>query len=298
MILSVHPIRSSGHQVISRKEVPVSALFQPRHGSELLLFGIGGAALAVLALAALHRTPARFKRRLTVACTFLAGSYYVLEFFLPAGFGRPRDPTGNFLSPLSLPIGDALLVIGAFTFGLGIFNLAHIHWTAIRRQRPGWYNSLVFFIGFAAMATVGFWHDQPGAAPWVGRMYQLLFRGLWQNLGSTMFSLLAFFIASAAYRAFRIRSGEALVLMITAMILMLGQVPVGMALTSWIPEHGHLRFFGTPYSLFRIENFSRWVLMRVNNPVQRAIDFGIGLGALAMGVRIWLSIERGTYFGE
>jgi hypothetical protein len=132
----------------------------------------------------------------------------------------------------------------------------------------------------------------------VTQAYNVMFLGLWQNLGATMFSLLAFYIASAAYRAFRIRSAEALVLMVTAMILMLGQVPIGMALTSWIPHEGHLRFFGTPYDAFRIENFSRWVLMRVNNPVQRAIDFGIGLGALAMGLRIWLSLERGTYFGQ
>jgi hypothetical protein len=254
--------------------------------------------LAILALGLLHQTPTSFKRRLTVALTFLAGSFYVLEFFLPTGFGRPGSRTDNFLSPLSLPVGDAFLVVSGFALGLGIFNLAHVHWTAVRRRRPGWGNSLVFFAAFVAMVVAGFWHDHRGAPPWVTQAYDLLFRGLWENLGATMFSLLAFYIASAAYRAFRIRSGEALVLMVTAMILMLGQVPVGMALTNWIPSEGRLEFFGTPYEQFRIENFSRWLLMRVNNPVQRAIEFGIGLGALAMGLRIWLSLERGTYFGQ
>jgi hypothetical protein len=275
------------------------ALFRPRHGPELLLFALGGVALAAVLLAALHQTPSRFKRQLTVALTFLAGSFYALEFFLPAGFGTRAGAAGNVLSPFALPLGDALMVMGGFTFGLGIFNLAHVHWTTIRRQRPGWSNSVVFFAAFIGMATAGFWHDRPGAPHWVVTAYSLLFRGLWQNLDAAMFSLLAFYIAAAAYRAFRIRSGEALVLMVTAIILMLGQVPVGMALTNWIPQHGgRLPFFGTPVSLFRIENFSRWVLMRVNNPVQRGIEFGIGLGALAMGLRIWLSLERGTYFGS
>lgn len=273
-------------------------LFHPRHGRELLLFVVAGMALSFVVLAVLHRTPPRFKRWLTVTLTFLAGSYYALEFFLPGGVGTTPGSTDNFLSPFALPIGDAILVIGGFTMGLGIFNLAYVHWNAIRRQRPGWYNSLVFFWAFLAMTVTAFWHDLPGAAPWVGRSFSFLFNGLWLNLGATMFSLLAFYIASAAYRAFRIRSGEALVLMVTAMILMLGQVPVGMALTAWIPQHGHIPFFGAPYPLFRIENFSRWLLMRVNNPVQRAIDFGIGLGMLAMGLRIWLSLERGTYFGQ
>jgi hypothetical protein len=273
------------------------ALFRPRHGIELLLFVLGSVGLAALVLAALHGAPSRFKRQLTVALTFLAGSYYALEYFLPAGLGTKSPAAGNFLSPFALPLGDALMVMGAFTFGLGIFNLAHVHGTAIRRQRPGWSNSVVFFAAFIGMVVAGFWHDQAGAPRWVTSAYSLLFRGLWQNLDAAMFSLLAFYIAAAAYRAFRIRSGEALVLMVTAIILMLGQVPIGMVLTNWIPHHGHLPFFGTPVSLFRIENFSRWILMRVNNPVQRAIEFGIGLGALAMGLRIWLSLERGTYFG-
>jgi hypothetical protein len=276
----------------------VPSLFQTRHGAELVLFIAGSIVLAVVVLAVIHQTPVQFKRRLTILLTFVAGLFYMLEFFLPAGFGRRGDPTDNFLSPGVLPMGDAILVVSGFALGLGIFNLAYVHWATIRRRRPGWYNSAVFFAAFFAMAVMGFWHDRPGAARWVNDAYNLLFHGLWENLGATMFSLLAFYIASAAYRAFRIRSGEALVLMVTAMILMLGQVPLGMALTSWIPEKGRLEFFGTPYALFRIENFSRWLLMSVNNPVQRAIDFGIGLGALAMGMRIWLSLERGTYFGQ
>ena len=69
-----------------------------------------------------------------------------------------------------------------------------------------------------------------------------------------------------------------------------------MAVTNWIPTGKSL--FGLDWSVLRIENFSYWVLSVVNMPVQRAIDFGLGLGALAMSLRIWLSLERGTYFGQ
>jgi len=71
---------------------------------------------------------------------------------------------------------------------------------------------------------------------------------------------------------------------------MMGQVPLGMAVTNGIPGD-------TIFGILRIENFSQWVLTAVNGPVQRAIGFGLGLGALAMSLRIWLSLERGTYFG-
>jgi hypothetical protein len=124
----------------------------------------------------------------------------------------------------------------------------------------------------------------------------VLFEGLYRNLESTMFSILAFYIVSAAYRAFRIRSGEAAVLMIVALVLMMGQVPLGMAVTNGIPSGPS--FLGIDWSVLRIENFSQYVLTAVNSPVQRAIGFGLGLGALAMALRIWLSLERGTYFSQ
>ena len=41
----------------------------------------------------------------------------------------------------------------------------------------------------------------------------------------------------------------------------------------------------------------QWVLTAINAPVLRAIGFGLGLGQLAMAMRIWLSLERGTFFG-
>jgi hypothetical protein len=112
------------------------------------------------------------------------------------------------------------------------------------------------------------------------------------NLNATMFSLLAFYIVSAAYRAFRIRSGEALVLMIAAVIVMLTPLPLGSQLTNWLPADNSF------WSNFRIERIGNWLLTTVNSAALRAIDFGLGIGGLAMALRIWLSLERGSYFGQ
>lgn len=270
---------------------------------------LGTLILALVVLAVVHQAPTRLKRALTVGATFLAGLFYVLEFF------APPDPAssdailfGRNLTVLASTVGQVTQVVAGFTFLLGIYNLVFVHGNAIRRRREGWHNSAAFFIAFLLMVVFAFWRDWQiwfgGKAPplWVRDtlpdhaarphdVYTLLFDGLYRNLDATMFSILAFYIVSAAYRAFRVRSGEAGVLMAVAIILMLGQVPLGMALTNWIPAGGH-------WGILRVEHISQFILTTINGPVQRAMAFGIGLGMLAMALRIWLSLERGTYFGQ
>jgi nucleoside permease NupC len=89
-----------------------------------------------------------------------------------------------------------------------------------------------------------------------------------------MFSLLAFFIASAAFRAFRARNVEATLMLATSIVVMLGVIPVG----EWIHE-------GMP-------ELKDWILNYANNAGRRAILIGAALGAVATGLRVILGIER------
>lgn len=280
---------------------------------------VGGALIAAaVVLALIHNTPNQAKRLLVVTLTFLGGLFYAVEFFLPPHpITEETRIVGWNLTSTAQVVGKASQVVAGFTFLLGVYNLVRIHGNTLRRRREGWQYSLSFFLAFTAMVVAAFWRDwytwfgTPGMADtvplWIRDTrpenaalphdaYTLLFEGLYRALESTMFSILAFYIVSAAYRAFRIRSGEAAVLMITALILMMGQVPLGMAVTNFIPTGPS--FLGVDWSLLRIETFSQYILTAINAPVQRAIGFGLGLGALAMALRIWLSLERGTYFTQ
>jgi hypothetical protein len=97
-------------------------------------------------------------------------------------------------------------------------------------------------------------------------------------LQGTMFAILAFFIASAAYRSFRARSREAAVLLVAAVIVMMGRVPLGEYL---VPLSGDV---------------SQWILNVLNASVRRAILIGVSLGAIALSFKIIFGVER-SYLG-
>jgi len=77
--------------------------------------------------------------------------------------------------------------------------------------------------------------------------------------------------------------------MSAAGIIMLALVPIGAVVTNWLPDTGFL-------SIFRLEKIGYWLLIGPNMAAQRAIAFGVAVGGLAMGLRIWLSLERGSFF--
>ncbi|MEN6520960.1 MAG: hypothetical protein ABFD46_07405 [Armatimonadota bacterium] len=199
----------------------------------------------------------------------------------------------NFLSPYKLPLATVNQVVGSFAFAMGLFGLFSIHGKAITKKKKGWYNSLAFFIAIATMTVLGLMKTYITGGSLVGQFsrsaYRMLFEGGLTALQSTMFSLVAFYIVSAAYRAFRIRSVDAVIMLASAFLVMLSVVPVGMYLT-----HG----LGGNLAFLRLENIGDWIMTIPNMAAQRGMQFGITVGGLAMALRIWLSLERGSYFDK
>jgi hypothetical protein len=266
----------------------------------LLWLAISAATLAWVGLLYLMSRflPSSAKKRVIITTTFLGGLFYVLEFFLPAEshtiFFWTKDGK-NVLTPLIDSLGTASLAIGGFTFMLGVINLILVHGQNIRRLRAGWYNSAAFFLALVAMIFFGLWEAYGSHATSFGQAahwtYRALFDGAYTSLAGTMFSLLAFYMAAAAFRAFRLRSGEASVLVIAAFLVMLGQVPAGMAMTSHLPVTGL-------WANLRVENIAFWILQVISMAGLRAVGFGVGVGALAMSLRLWLNLERGIFFEQ
>jgi hypothetical protein len=117
-------------------------------------------------------------------------------------------------------------------------------------------------------------------------------------LQSTMFASLAFFIVSAAYRAFRIRNFAATLLLVAACLVMIGNVPLGGAFWRGIGGFVHFIVPGVDVTRFAaLEGFASikdWLMSIATASAVRGIGIGLALGGMAMSLRIILGIER-TY---
>ncbi len=109
-------------------------------------------------------------------------------------------------------------------------------------------------------------------------LFTFIYNNIYVHMDMTIFSLLAFFIASAAYRAFRLRTLEASVLLIVGTLMLLGRAPVGGAIWDGFPE------------------IATWLMDVPNTAGQRAIFLSVAIGAISLCLRQLLGIERG-YLG-
>ena len=109
-------------------------------------------------------------------------------------------------------------------------------------------------------------------------------------LQSTMFALLAFFIASASYRAFRAHNFAATLLLISAVFVMFGRVPLGQWLWDGVFSFMTPNLRGIPV----FAKIAEWIMDIPQTGAKRGIFIGTYLGGVAMSIRVILGLER-TY---
>jgi hypothetical protein len=198
-----------------------------------------------------------------LAITFAAGVIMILQFFIPH---RPFGELGSNLQEWFFIVASAAIFLGAL-------NLMHVHIRKIRLRLRNWKYSPVTIAGFLVMFVTGVIFGVADDRP-----FFFMFENMVVPMGATMFSLLAFFVASAAFRAFRASNWRATLLLVSAFIVMLGRVPIGDMIWHRIPE------------------ISEWIMMIPNTAGQRAVMIGAAMGVVATSLRMIFGIER-SYLG-
>jgi hypothetical protein len=261
-------------------------LFVPRHGRALYESLAGAIAFSIVVLAVLSAAPNSIRKYTIRAVTLLAGAFFACEFLYPVhSMPTGADPAhrGNFLTPYVFTVTTFALIVSAWTVGLGLLNLAQLHGKRLIRGGENAIYSAAFFFGLISVGIIGLL-QKPHANAINKNLYTLLYTGALQNLDATVFSIIAFYIVSAAYRAFRVRSIEATLLLATAIVVMLGQTSIGQVMTSHFPTAMHT------------EVIRDWIMSQPNAAAVRAINFGLAVGSLAVALRVWLGLERGSFF--
>jgi hypothetical protein len=264
---------------------------------------------------ALMNAPSQARKPISWFVTFLSGGIFVLAAYWPKpiNFDPKTEKPLNFVEGVGTLLGDATSVVGsfaqilaAFMLGLGIISLLRIHLTRISRQKQDWGFSVVLLVSMITMAAFGYWDwyirlvdktkDYDVQANWqlANRVRDFLFEGLLQQMDAAMFSIIAFFILSAAYRAFRARSVEATILLGTALLVILSLM--GAISSFWDGRVEALAGDGPSKDFilnFKITEVAQWLKTTFQTPAITGIKFGIGLGTLSMALRIWLGLEKG-----
>jgi hypothetical protein len=200
--------------------------------------------------------------KVPLAIIFVMGIFTIVSHFIPA---QP-------VAELNQTFRNWYIGIISFFIFLGTVNLARSNSEKIKTKARDWRYSIILIVSLAVMLVAGFYKGRSSMDE--GNPFMYLYFNVQYPLEATMYSLLAFFITSAAFRAFRARNKEAVLLLVAAVLVMLGRVPIGAAMWDGFPD------------------VTEWIMSFPNAAAKRGIRLGIDLGLISMALRMILGIER------
>ncbi|MBD3401606.1 hypothetical protein GF420_01820 [candidate division GN15 bacterium] len=169
---------------------------------------------------------------------------------------------------------DYWQIIFAFTLIVGAISFVRVNLRGIERGEDRSYR-IASLVGVITMPLLALIWGLKGGSP-----FMWVFENIQVPMQSTVFALLAFFVASASYRGFRARSMQAAILLGAALLMLIARSTIGDMLWARIPEA------------------AEWVRTTPAMSARRAILIGIGLGSLTTSVRVLIGIERTWLGGE
>jgi hypothetical protein len=210
--------------------------------------------------------PAHLRRRVPTAVLVSVGAIVLLGQFADVGIVRAVR-----LPELSAAFISWAGILFAFAMVLGLLNLLRVHWHRVRERSAGWTFSAILIGTVFVVLCAGLNGVNAPSLQWI-------FRNVQSPLQATLLSLTVFFLASAALRAIRTRSTGAILMLLTAAIVLLGQMPFAERLS------------------VELSGLQRWIMEVPAVAGQRGILLGVALGTIATGLRLLMGVEREKFF--
>ncbi len=189
---------------------------------------------------------------------YLSAVLVLLDFFTD----NLVDGAGHWLALWVSIIAGILLL-------LGLVNIVRVHVERIRQRHPNAPYSAALLVSMLGVIVAGI----------VGRVQGLndnvtnwIFQYLYQPLATTLFSLLAFLMISAAIRALRIGTVESSLLVVGALVVLLGQVAIN--------------------PINNLAGISQWFQDYPVLGAIRGILIGTALGAIVTSMRYLLGVDN------
>ncbi|QOR33839.1 hypothetical protein IMX26_10025 [Clostridium sp. 'deep sea'] len=168
---------------------------------------------------------------------------------------------------LSANLVNWVVVIGLMALATAVINLMQIHTKRIIQRKKNWFYSAYFVIVFLVVTFIGIIEYPNGAT------FSFIIKNIYTPLATTIYSLLGLWMATAAYKAFRLRSFNSLVLLLSGVIVLLGSTTFGAAISP----------------VFSI--IATYIRIIPTTIATRAILISTAIGTIALGLRILLGIE-------
>jgi hypothetical protein len=197
---------------------------------------------------------------LNLVLAYVAGVLTIVGFFTRGGRVNIADTLAQWVT-----------VIAAFALLVGLANLLKVHLMRILKRGEGWLYSLILVGSALAVLAIGLVNGRGPGDDYVA----WIFKWIYQPLGAAIFSLLAFFVTTALFRALRMRSLEATVLLVVAFVVVIGLAP-----------------FSTVPPLNTVADITRWLQDYPVLAGTRAIIMGVAFGAIGISLRVLLGFDR------
>jgi len=197
------------------------------------------------------------RKFLPITAAVLCGLVMLVDFFM-------HDPR---IDAAGATLAEGAMILAAMALILGIINLLAVHARRVAVGEPGRFMSLVLILALVITIGLGVGLSGSNALSWI-------FTYLYYPIQATLAALLAFFAISAAYRALKLGSIAALILLVVSLFLLFAQLPLSASVSPYLPT------------------IRDWLLTIPTTAGVRGLILGVALGTIATSLRILLAVDH------